>query len=236
MAATILWYLFTRVIKNPLLEENVLTAGRTENTKKAEKAEESLSDQQIPRSAFDGFILPYKENIEKIGQPFSLQVGNGNENEYVEYTMQCCINAVEFTKQGIDTDAIYSLENMGDDCPQMDEDYNILDEHSYIVINMTMRNTEAETVWFYTNSFWYDSIDPKTNDRFPMNGELRGYKTRKDLPEYNKSYARVDLVPGEEFTCNLVYIASDENIYEKVPYLRCNLSIDEDTRFVRLEE
>ena len=244
MLITVCFFLLTQFVSHPFLKENAFTAkkdGTGTDEEETEWEQKKERYEQLPISFIDQHVLPYEENTKEIGQSFSLQVGNEVEtaegNKLVDYFLQCTINSAAFAKENVDTDAVYYRP--GRDRVHFDAKYNILNEYSYVVVNVTLENTNDHSVEFYANSFYYELINPETGDRFPHDerhgsGELQGYKTRQDTWAYDKSYARVELAPGESYTCNLVYIEPDGDIEKGISYLKCWTSVDEESRFVRL--
>ena len=96
----------------------------------------------------------------------------------------------------------------------------------------------------YMNRFSVIAIDPQTEDSADIYfaGELRGYKTRNDLLEYNKSYARKEILPNEEFTVNLVFIQRESDLENHTLYIKyyatgaTNREYDKESYYVRLKE
>lgn len=72
------------------------------------------------------------------------------------------------------------------------------------------------------NSFRYTGIDPDTKKDVHVcyAGELRGYKTSKDLIGEDKSYAAVTIPAGGEATYNLVFIQKDSDFNDNIPYIK----------------
>lgn len=94
-----------------------------------------------------------------------------------------------------------------------DKEGNLIDDNSYIVVNLTIKNTTEETKEIYLNNNQLTLLHDK--GYFPLaecisSSKLEGYG-RKD-------YFRVELNAKEEHTWNLVYACKDE--YLKGDYLK----------------
>lgn len=182
-------------------------------------------------------LLPDDANTYNIGEAFSQIFFSREKHE--EGTVGCRVNYVTFTKDSVDTDAVY----YADERIKFDEKYNIENDFTYIVANVTFTNEENYDLMPYINFVRYVAIDPEMQDADAVVclGELQGYKTSKDLFAYDKSYTKVTIPAGKEFECNLVYIQRDEDIKGKECYLHFNSSgitfpVQEDACYVRLNQ
>lgn len=204
MLVTILYFGFSRFIKTPFVEDNVW------NSQKGEQEEE------IPVSRNHAGVLPYSENTREMKETFSLINKLGTE---FDIDLECCVNDVTVTKDAIDTDAGYYAD---DGSIQFDENYNILNDFMYIAVNVTIKNTTEQEMSPYLNSFRLIAINPGIEDstEITYGGELKGYKTRKDLFVYDKSYARKTILPGEEFSCNLVFFVREKEFADYDFYIK----------------
>lgn len=94
-----------------------------------------------------------------------------------------------------------------------DKEGNLIDDNSYVVVNITIKNTTEEAKELYINN--NQLTIPHQKEYFPLaecisSSKLEGYE-RKD-------YFRVELDPKEEHTWDLVYACKDE--YLKEDYLK----------------
>lgn len=239
MTGVILWYLYSHYLTSPFKEENLLNSD--EITETADDRKENITGTQteiqkletkgkVSRNGFG--VLPYEGNTVNVGEWFTL------EKEGLNWIFECCVNEVQLTKEAIDTDAVYYLQ----DYPlvKLDEAYTILNEYTYLIANVTVKNAGEKEDAIYMNSILYVPYDEETEDiERPFNaGYIFGYKTRADLPDFDKSYAAVTLKPGEEFTCNLVYVIEEKDVNGKIPYLKYSFGMvtdEDDTSYVRIE-
>ena len=236
MIITIVYYLYSSFIDNPLVENNVLqSSNRNQKTSDIETSEQTV-DENLPMSLKNIGILPYSGNTKNIGETFELI------NDVDGLKMQCCVNNVIFTKEAIDTDAGYYVDD--NEKIQFDASCNILNEFTYVCVNVTLKNETDQENAMYMNRFSVIAIDPQTEDSADIYfaGELRGYKTRNDLLEYNKSYARKEILPNEEFTVNLVFIQRESDLENHTLYIKyyatgaTNREYDKESYYVRLKE
>ncbi|EET62868.1 hypothetical protein BRYFOR_05219 [Marvinbryantia formatexigens DSM 14469] len=249
MLGTILFWGFRFFVKNPFVKNSIFqkTESSSSNRESAESKEmpESLTwketgimvdasaENQKNVSEVVG-LLPDDTNTYNIGESFPqifFDIDQGKEG-----TINCRVNSVDFTKDSVDSDAAYYSY----DRVRFDEEYNITNDYTYVVANVTFTNEESDELTIYVNCAKYVAINPKTQEVYNP-GELQGYKTSADLPVYDKSYAKVTIPAGKEFECNLVYIQSDEYIQGKECYLHFNSSgitfpIQEDACYVRLNQ
>lgn len=242
IAGGILWYLYLNYLPNYFKKDSFFdaaamseglevfsqksgvkeTCGETEIQITETKA-------QISRSGLG--VLPYEGNTVEVGEWFKVEM------ESMGWNFAYCVNNVMFTKEAIDTDAIYYLEKYP--MVELDEKYTILNEYTYLVANVTVKNNGMKEDGIYVNSILYVPYNEEIEDiEHPFNaGYCLGYKTSEDLPDDDKDYAKVMLKQGEEFTCNLVYLLEDKDVEGKIPYLRYSLgSVDKkyDTPYVRI--
>ena len=235
MLFTVAYYVFNHVIDTPFTGDSVLQ-GKSETQNESET--QSGSDTQLPVSANGIGILPYSKNLKEPGQYFELLEGDQNSG------LQCSVNKVVFTKNSIDTDAVYAAKDDRSNPIQFDGNGNILNDFMYVSVNVTLENTSNKEVEIYMNRFQCVVIDPKTKDSADIyyNGELRGYKTQKEKREYNKSYARKVILPGEKFISDLVYIERESEIKDRSVYVKyfcsgvTNPEYDKGSVYVRLKE
>lgn len=239
MTGVILWYLYSHYLTSPFKEGNLLNAAET--TEAVDDVEEKITGTQtetqnqetkrkVSRNGFG--VLPYEGNTVNVGEWFTL------EKEGLNWIFEFRVNEVQLTKEAIDTDAVYYLQ----DYPivELDEEYTILNEYTYLTANVTVKNAGEKEDAIYMNSILYVPYDEETGDiERPFNaGYIFGYKTRADLPDFDKSYAAVTLKPGEEFTCNLVYVVEEKDVNGKIPYLKYSFGMvtdEDDTPYVRIE-
>ena len=246
MVLTVVLYVISRFVENPFVEGNAFDQG-AENEAAAENEEDSVEKNEdnqtakkeipYPVSKIGYGILPYEKNTKKIGERFVIE-DELNRDMYAEF----CVNGVQFTKESVDSDAIYKILEDGIQQVQLDEAYNIVNDFNYVVVNLSIRNLAEKELEMYMTSFRYFPYDPATEDvvrDLTFTGKVMGYKTL-DIPRtIDKSYARVLIPGGEEFTCNLVYLQKDEEIEGKIPYLHyshtgMSIPYAEEDRFVRL--
>ena len=246
MVLTAVLYVISRFVENPFVEGNAFDQG-AENEAAAENEEDSVEKNEdnqtakkeipYPVSKIGYGILPYEKNTKKIGERFVIE-DELNRDMYAEF----CVNGVQFTKESVDSDAIYKILEDGIQQVQLDEAYNIVNDFNYVVVNLSIRNLAEKELEMYMTSFRYFPYDPATEDvvrDLTFTGKVMGYKTL-DIPRtIDKSYARVLIPGGEEFTCNLVYLQKDEEIEGKIPYLHYShtgicIPYAEEDRFVRL--
>ena len=246
MVLTAVLYVISRFVENPFVEGNAFDQG-AENEAAAENEEDSVEKNEdnqtakkeipYPVSKIGYGILPYEKNTKKIGERFVIE-DELNRDMYAEF----CVNGVQFTKESVDSDAIYKILEDGIQQVQLDEAYNIVNDFNYVVVNLSIRNLAEKELEMYMTSFRYFPYDPATEDvvrDLTFTGKVMGYKTL-DIPRtIDKSYARVLIPGGEEFTCNLVYLQKDEEIEGKIPYLHyshtgMSIPYAEEDRFVRL--
>ncbi len=239
MLIVTVFYVADRYVRNPFVKKNSAVGTKTDKNHPTEDGmnTEETEELSLPVSKTWNQVLPYEKNIEKIGQPFVVK-SEYEDAPYLDTHMEICVNEARITKERVDTDALYYAL---DRYPiQVDEEKNILNNYNYVVVNITLRNLMETETEFYVNSFDYFSYNPQIEDLEDM-GELQGYKTLADPFVYDKSYARVLIPGGGEFTCNLVYLQKDESIEGKIPYLfysHTGMSVpyDDKARFVRLDE
>ena len=235
MLITIAYYLFSNVIDNPFVKNNAL---QTDNKNQDVSDAKKVSEEQLPVSANGAGILPYDKNTRGIKESFALLNGVDDSK------LQCCVNDVSITKDAIDTDAAYYAEIDNNNPVQFNADYNILNDFVYVSVNVTIVNEGDTKEEIYINNFRMVAIDPETEDSGEIyyNGELRGYKTRSDELDYNKSYAKKELLPAEEFTSNLVFIQRESDVNNYIPYVKysgsgvTNPEYDKECIYVRLKE
>lgn len=244
MFGTILFWGFRSFVPSPFVKDTVFqktpeesavvqpaTVGGAEEDSRPEKETTASSGTMHRMSELVG-VLPDENNTYGIGDTFSQQ--HYSAKEHTERTIACRVNRVDFTKNNVDTDAVYSVP----DIIEFDEEYNIKNDFTYVVANVTFLNKEDFEMEIYVNFVWYVAVDSETGDAV-CSGEMRGYKTQKDLLEYDKSYAKVTIPAGGEFECNLVYIQRDDEIEGKESYLKFNSSgvifpADEDSCYVKV--
>lgn len=233
MVGTILFFMCSRFIDNPFKEKNVLTGQLEKGQANEDNVSDTDAEEQMPYSQFAG-VLPYPGNTVEIGKPFSVKGDS----------VEVCVNDAAFTKDGGDSDAVYSALQDTNYPYEFDENYNILNDFTYVVVNVTVKNTGQTENKFYLNTFKYVGIDPETEDAVESfySGQMRGYKARNDARGYDKAYAQTALPAGGEMTCNLVFIQKDEDIEGKIPYMKfspsgsLDIGTDKFSRYVRLKK
>lgn len=249
MVLTVVLYVISRFVENPFVEGNAFDQG-AENEAAAENEEDSVEKNEdnqtakkeipYPVSKIGYGILPYEKNTKKIGERFVIE-DELNRDMYAEF----CVNSVQFTKERVDSDAVYLYQEIYNGMipqVQFDEAYNIMNDFNYVVVNLSIRNLAENELEMYMNQFRYFPYDPATEDvvsNLTFAGDMMGYKTLDTPYTVDKSYARVLIPGGEEFTCNLVYLQKDEEIEGKIPYLHYShtgicIPYAEEDRFVRL--
>lgn len=239
MLATILFWGIRTFMKNPILRKSAPEADTEDLLKQEEEQKERDTDTENPINAKSVSkwigMLPNDENVYEIGEPFTVEYFSTNTRK--EGTLECCMEQVEFTKNAVDTDAVYYAAP----AVLFDEEYNITNDFSYIVADTVFRNKEDTDMEIYVNFVRYIAIVPETGDVDPdhPSGELQGYKTKQDQPDYDKSYAKVTIPAGGEFSCRLVYIEKDETIEGKQSYFKFSRSgaifpPDENTCYVKV--
>lgn len=231
MLLTIICWAIRTYLKNPFQTKTVksddITMYQTEN-------KDAVGENKPQISKWIG-MLPNDTNVYDMGETFEIEYFSQKDQK--AGTLECQVKQVEFTKKNPDTDAIYYAAS----AVAYDEGYNITNDFTYIVADVVFRNKEETEMEIYVNWVKYIGIVPETGDvdeNFPS-GEVQGYKTSTDQPDYEKSYAKV-IIPGrEEYRCKLVYIQKDEAIQGKEPYLRFSASgtilpPDEETCYVKV--
>lgn len=236
MLLVTVYYAADRYIKSPFIKKDAAVKTEVNEDVAAEEGQGAQEAESIPFSRRFGHALPYEGNLEKIGEPFLVE-DNWEDNQILDFHMEMCVNEARITKERVDTDALYYEDTYP---VEVDEEKNILNNYNYVVVNITLRNLRETEDDIYVNSFRFYTYDPQTEDLADL-AELRGYKTLEDPLEYNKSYARVVLPSGGEYTCNLVYLVTDESLEEKIPYLyytHTGLDVphDERARYIRLDQ
>ncbi len=115
-----------------------------------------------------------------------------------------------------------------------DENGNLINNLSYIIINVTIKNNRETTRMFPLNSCWLNVMDDKNqvyNYECIMSSKLEDFD-KKDYFEYN-------FQPKEEYTCDLVYIVEDEILQYNNLIFNINISgavgYDDDSRYVKIK-
>lgn len=208
MTVIVIYSIFIRKFDSPIKKQNILTS------KHANKPTPSLPknfDDIKEHVDKNGDALPFEKNTVKIGRKFSQ---NG---------MSFIVNSVQVTKKALDTDANYYVDE--NEPVKFDANGNITNDYTYIVVNLTIKNEKTADNEFYLNMFHYIPISKQKNERIDdcyYGGTLRGYKTKADSYRIDKSYFRKVYKPGEQYTCNLVFIQKDTDYSDYDPYLELN--------------
>ncbi len=115
-----------------------------------------------------------------------------------------------------------------------DENGNLINDMSYIIINVTIKNNKEAERMFPLNSCWLDVIDNKNvvyNYECIMFSKLENFD-KKDYFEYN-------FQPQEEYTCDLVYVVEDEKLQYNNQIFDINISgvvgYDDDSRYIKIK-
>lgn len=115
-----------------------------------------------------------------------------------------------------------------------DENGNLINDMSYVIVNVTIKNQKETERVFPLNSCWVNAIDDR-NERYTyqcwMSSKLDDFD-KKDYFEYT-------FQPKEEYTCDLVYIVEDERLQNNNLIFDINISgvigYDDDSRYIKLK-
>lgn len=225
MTVVVLYFLCDKFIGNPFRKDNAWSA-KNQNENSNQTPSDSASgkkktEENFPISKEAPFcILPYKQNIKNIGEEIALTSRRG---------ITWCVNDAIFSKKAIDTDAGYYEDT---ERVEFDEEYNILNEFTYVSVPVTLKNATAQEE-IYINSFKLIAIDPQTKDIAQLwgDGELEGYKTKNDLFAYDKSYAKKIFSSNEVFSCNLVFFVKEQELENYDFYIRYSETGDIDPEY-----
>ncbi len=122
------------------------------------------------------------------------------------------------------------------DCDEFvtDEKGNLINNMSYVIVNVTIKNNRETERMFPLNSCCLDVIDDKNeiyNYECWMSSKLEDFD-KKDYFEYN-------FQPQEEYTCDLVYIVEDEKLQYNNQIFDINISgvvgYDDDSRYIKIK-
>lgn len=249
MVLTILLFVIRSFSDGFLLEENAYTGiiGEGKNQQEKEKVDsEEISDKGQPVvSERWRMILPYDGNVEDLGKTFTLEKIADTEHGGRGFLLECCVNQAQFTKAAPNTDAMYYVSRDADSPIVFDEEYNIENDYTYVVVNVTVKNLSENLQDFNMTSFVLFVIDPVKGDvydcEYSMARELRGYKNRDDAWKYDKDYGKIKMNPGEEFTWNLVYIEKDSDIDRRDIYIKFwphkeTMAGDVNSRYIKIND
>ena len=232
MVAVILIFLGSKIIENPFVKNNVLIKQtKKENKEPIKNSVETSTDTGKLPSAPQVGVLPYEENIVEIGKVF----------QYPGYNLDIVIDEVNVTKENVDSDAPYHAMDDENYPMKFDENYNLVNDFSYVTVRLTLKNLEPSPQKVRLNTFRYFIMEHESGkyvSPFYM-GDMRGYKTQADPYVPDKSYALVEIPAESDFSCNLVYIEPDEDINGKDAYIQVDFTGNVDPenqlrRYVRL--
>ena len=144
-------------------------------------------------------------------------------------------------KENVDSDAPYRAMDDENYPMEFDENYNLLNDFSYVTVRLTLRNPETSSQQVRLNIFRYFIMEHESeNYVIPFYlGDMRGYKTQADSYVPDKSYVLIEIPAESEFSCKLVYIEPDEEINGMDAYIKVDFTGNVDPenqsrRYVRL--
>ena len=229
MVAVILVFLGSKIVKNPFTKDNVLTKQVKKMNDSKESSEEIL-EKKIPTHPEVG-ALPYEGNIVDLGDVFQCP----------GYNLDILIDEAKVTKENVDSDAPYRAMDDENYPMEFDENYNLLNDFSYVTVRLTLRNPETSSQQVRLNTFRYFIMEHESeNYVIPFYlGDMRGYKTQADSYVPDKSYVLIEIPAESEFSCKLVYIEPDEEINGMDAYIKVDFTGNVDPenqsrRYVRL--
>lgn len=243
MVLLIAYVFFFKNNHSPIQKENVLQQiVKDEKESGKEESEEESPDnrkEEIKVSPTSEQVLPCEQNIKETGEWIDIETEVGK----LWTGRQIRMNSIEITKTFLDTDA---RAKVGENNGLFGEDGTILKPFSYIVANITIINPTEEERGVGISTIHCVLIDKESGDRiYPeydediLQGNVLGYKTLADeLQRRRKDYFTDPLRPGEELTCNLVFIMRDEALEAADAYIELNTSgtiPDFDTIFFRVK-
>lgn len=171
-------------------------------------------------------ITPSDSNVYQIGDIF--------DTKGVLYT----VNNYQVTKNKGDFDISDIKETPLD--VEFDNEDNITNNYSYVVIDVTIKNKESKEIEFYMNNLWLRLINKESvysNADIYYGGQLRGYADGQTA-DIGKSYFRRIFGIEEERQCRLTYVISDEELEGAVLLLKIwpsgAINYEDDSRFVQL--
>lgn len=112
------------------------------------------------------------------------------------------INSVSRTKKGN-----HYLDNSDCPYPKIDSSGNIINEYSYVIVNVTICNTIKSNKEFYLNKCTLE------NGVSQMGVEPRSFDKGKDISR--KDYFCYIFQPSEKSTFNIAYVVKDEDLDTK---------------------
>lgn len=212
------YIIFLSGMKNPIKPNNVLfSIGKNEKVDyKEQEGEDSM------RKASTDQIFPCEQNTRNIGESFEMDL----DSVPVWNGIRITINSIDITKDAVNTDARYYIDDQEVEFTQEGE---IINQFSYVVANISIENTENTEKEIWMNKFKYAVVDKQTQDMFlPENaitcGSVLGYKTTEDTYVLDKSYFKYQIDGNEIFNCNLVMIIDDETLNKNQSFLEFNPS------------
>lgn len=157
------------------------------------------------------------------------------------YNLDIVIDEAKVTKENVDSDAPYRAMDDENYPMEFDENYNLLNDFSYVTVHLTLKNPEAYPQQVRLNTFRYFIMEHESEKYvipFYM-GDMRGYKTQADSYVPDKSYVLIEIPAESEFSCKLVYIEPDEEINGMDAYIKVDFAGNVDPenqsrRYVRL--
>lgn len=204
-----------------------ISSSRPESIKDAEKA--VLDGDVIYNSEKDYHLrelTPSDSNVQKMGEPFT--------TDEISYTVNNC-----FVTKKIGEFDIEDLKETPQDV-KLDDNGNIQNNYSYVIVDVTIKNESQQTVEFYTNSLWLRLINSDfeySNSNLFYNGQLRGYMDGKPA-QTGKSYYRRFYDGGEERSCILTYVVQDSELENSTLLLKVwpsgSMHYEDNSRFVKL--
>lgn len=115
-----------------------------------------------------------------------------------------------------------------------DEKGNLINDMSYLIINVTIKNNREAERMFPLNSCWVNAIDDR-NER----GTYECWMSSKLEDFDKKDYFEYTFQPQEEYTCDLVYIVEDERLQNNNLIFDINISgvvgYNDDSRYVKIK-
>jgi len=115
-----------------------------------------------------------------------------------------------------------------------DESGNLINDMSYVIINVTIKNNRETERMFPLNSCWVNAIDDKN--------EIYTYECRMSSKFENfdkKYYFEYTFQPKEEYTCDLVYLVEDERLQDNNLFFKISISgvigYDDDSRYIKIK-
>ncbi|WP_148409298.1 DUF4352 domain-containing protein [Murimonas intestini] len=122
----------------------------------------------------------------------------------------------------------------------LDNEDNISNNYSYVIIDMTIKNKQSKEVEFYLNNLWLRFINKDSEysgNNIYYAGQLRGYKDGQPA-DNGKAYFRRILKMNEERPLTLTYVISDEELDGAALLLKIwpsgAINYEDDSRFVSL--